>query len=114
MTELTDAADEQAPTKTPKHAEAIRAAAKHLTAFASAHGGAQWTFVEYVSPTFTRIVVVAQDGRYGDQVLPTKEAADAVVAATGFEVTPEWDRESTDGVKTSGYEWGRMGRGRPA
>ncbi|PRZ43733.1 hypothetical protein CLV47_102424 [Antricoccus suffuscus] len=118
MTESTNAPapseDEQAPKTTPPHAEAIKAAAKNLTKFADAHGGAANTFVEYVASSFTRVVVVAKDGRYGDQVLPSAEAAEAVTVAAGLEVTPEWDRESTDSVKTSGYEWGRMGRGRAA
>ncbi len=118
MTESTNAPapseDEQAPKTTTPHAEAIKAATKNLTKFAAAHGGAGTTFIEYVASSFTRVVVVAKDGRYGDQVLPTMEAAEAVTAAAGLEVTNEWDRESTGSVKTSGYEWGRMGRGRAA
>lgn len=118
MTESTDAKgqlpDKQESKEREPHAEAIKAAAKNLKKFAAAHGGAATTFIEYVAASFTRVIVIAKDGSYGDQVLPTPDAAESVAEAAGFEVTPSWDRETTDSVKTSPYEWGLMGRGRAA
>ncbi|GAA1216866.1 hypothetical protein GCM10009665_03440 [Kitasatospora nipponensis] len=45
--------------------------AKNLTAFARQHGGSADGVVEYVGRVATRIVLVGQDGSWGDQVAPS-------------------------------------------
>lgn len=89
-------------------AKSVRAAAKHLSAFHAAHGGAGSTFVEYVSSTRTRIVVVAEDGTWGDAVLAGVNAARAAVDRAGLTITEDWDRESSGSVRSSSTDWKRM------
>lgn len=109
-----EAADVQTPSPAHEAEEAARAA-KRLTRFAAAHGGAKFVYVEYVSSTCTRIVVVAEDGRYGDQVVGSMKTALSTCETAGFEVLEgEWERDAVGAVRTSGFEWGWMGRGRPA
>lgn len=104
--------DESAPT----HEKAVKAAVSSLREFVSSHGGPATVHVEYIAASRTRIVVVGEDGRWGDQVLPSYDAAKQVVAECGFEAEPEgeWSREAVGSVKTTSYEWGRMGTGRAA
>lgn len=104
-----------AATPDSDHAEQAATAAKRLKKFADAHGGAQHVFVEYVSATRSRIIVVAEDGRWGDQVVDSHQTAMDACATAGFEVSAgEWGREAVGSVKTTAFEWGLMGRGRPA
>ncbi|WP_134323274.1 hypothetical protein [Cumulibacter soli] len=113
MTDAT-AADESAIV--PAHeSEEASTAAKRLGRFASAHGGAKFVYVEHISAFRSRIVVVAEDGRYGDQVVGSHETAMTACASAGFDVLEgEWDRDAVGAVRTTGYEWGLMGRGRTA
>lgn len=116
MTESTEPPEELPAHREQRdpHAEAIRVAVKQLAKFAGAHGGDKATFVEYLSASTSRIVVVAQDGRWGDVVLPSFEAAQKTVAKLGFTAVDEWERETIDAVTSTGYEWGRMGKGKAA
>lgn len=116
MTESTDTPVERPAPKPPRdpHADAIRVAVKQLAKFAGSHGGDKATFVEYISASTSRVVVVAEDGRWGDAVLPSFEAAEKVVSELGFSVPDGWERETIDAVRSTGYEWGRMGKGKAA
>ncbi|WP_106847919.1 hypothetical protein [Blastococcus sp. Marseille-P5729] len=113
---MSEAADDVRPTaqSDSEHAEQAATAAKRLGKFASAHGGAKHVYVEHVSANRSRIVVVADDGRYGDQVVDSHEAAMDACARAGFEVAEgEWGREAVGAVRTTAFEWGLMGKGRP-
>jgi uncharacterized membrane protein YhfC len=113
MTEET--ADVHPSTAPAEEAEEAARAAKRLSQFAAAHGGAKFVYVEYVSSSRTRIVVVAEDGRYGDQVVGSRDAALSACQSAGFEVLEgEWERDAVGAVRTTAFEWGLMGRGRPA
>lgn len=111
-----EAADEVRQSTAPAHdAEEAARAAKRLSQFTAAHGGAKFVYVEYVSATRTRIVAVAEDGRFGDQVVGSRDAALAACESAGLEVLEgEWERDAVGAVRTTAYEWGQMGRGRPA
>ena len=113
---MTDDAAESTAAPARINDEAVKKASARLTKFANEHGGARHAYLEYVTANRARVVVVGQDGRWGDQVLDSYEEAQAVIAATGFEAEDEreWSREATSAVKTTAYEWGRMGRGRSA
>lgn len=114
MSETDDVQAAPAP-ESADHREEASGAAKRLSKFASSHGGAKFVYVEHVSSNRTRIVVVAEDGRYGDQVVNGYETALAACAEAGFEVSEgEWERDAVGAVRTTGYEWGKMGAGRPA
>lgn len=114
---MTEPAEDVQPAAAPdsEHAEEAATAAKRLAGFARSHGGAKHVYVEYVSASRTRVVVVADDGRFGDQVLSSHAAALDACARAGFEVSEgEWERDAVGSVRTTAYEWGRMGRGRAA
>ena len=86
---------------------------KRLRRFAGGHGGAT-AVVENLGRKGARVVLIGADGRWGDQVVVAGfEAAVAACADAGVEVKDEWERELVTGIKTDGYEWGLMGRGRP-
>lgn len=112
---MSEAADDVRPTAQAEseHSEQAATAAKRLGKFASSHGGAKHVYVEHVSANRTRIVVVADDGRYGDQVVDSYEAAMDACAKAGFEVQEgEWERDAVGAVRTTAFEWGLMGKGR--
>lgn len=110
--EATDVSQRTAPTH---DAEEAARAAKRLSRFAAAHGGAKFVYVENVSANRTRIVVVTENGRYGDQVVTSKQTALAACETAGFEVLEgEWERDAVGAVRTTSFEWGWMGKGRPA
>ncbi|WP_153503072.1 hypothetical protein [Cumulibacter manganitolerans] len=114
---MTDPADDVQATAAPEsdHSEEAATAAKRLSAFAARHGGPAHVYLEHVSANRTRIVVVAQDGRYGDQVLRSQQAAIDACATAGFTVSEgDWEREAVGAVRTTAFEWGLMGHGRPA
>jgi hypothetical protein len=86
-----------------------------LRAFAKDHGGSATAVVSYLGRRGARIVLVGADGTWGDQVVADGvDAAKAACEAAGVAVAGKWERELSEAVKTSGYEWGLMGRGRPA
>ena len=87
----------------------VAQAAKRLKKFAAAHGGASSTHIEYVSRGATRVVIVGQDGRWGDQMLASEPDAQLAAAEAGLEVSESWDRESTGSVRTGPAEWTKMG-----
>jgi hypothetical protein len=94
---------------TPAPAAAVAA----MKAFAAAHGGSATAVVEYLGRSGARIVLVGADGAWGDQVVADVAAARAACEAAGVTVADGWGRELSDAVRTSGYEWGLMGRNRP-
>jgi hypothetical protein len=84
-----------------------------LKSFAAAHGGSATAVVEYLGRRGARIVVVGADGRWGDLVVEDVESGRAACEAAGVELVDGWGRELADSVRSTGYEWGLMGRGRP-
>lgn len=113
---MTEHATEASPSPAAaQEAEEATRAAKRLSQFAAAHGGAKFVYVEYVSASRSRIVVVVEDGRFGDQVVGSKQTALDACRTAGFEVLEgEWERDAVGAVRTTAFEWGLMGRGRPA
>lgn len=112
MTE--EAADVRSASAPAHEAEEAARAAKRLGQFAHAHGGAKFVFVEYLTAFRSRIVVVAEDGRFGDQVVGSRAVALSACETAGFEVLEgEWDRDAVGAVRTTAFEWGLMGKGRP-
>ena len=103
---------EESPTTAaaPSAADERRAKriAKHISAFAAAHGGSADGVVEYVGRISTRIVLVGADGSWGDQVAPTPAIADRAVELSGITRHDSFDGELGLKVRTSAYEWKRM------
>ncbi|MGW0712733.1 hypothetical protein ACWD4G_43550 [Streptomyces sp. NPDC002643] len=95
---------------TKQDAKAERSAAKlakQIGTFAKAHGGAE-AQVAYIGQRGARIVLVGEDGSWGDLVAPTYAIAEQAVRKSGVTVHEDFDGELAAKVKTGPYEWTRM------
>ncbi|MER6530740.1 hypothetical protein [Streptomyces sp. NPDC001508] len=81
--------------------------AQRIGAFAKAHGGAEGQ-VAYLGERGARIVLVGEDGGWGDLVAPTYEIAERAVAKSGITAHESFDGEFAAKVRTGAYEWKRM------
>ncbi|AOR34999.1 hypothetical protein BFF78_31650 [Streptomyces fodineus] len=81
--------------------------AREISAFARAHGGAEGQ-VAYIGERGARIVLVGEDGGWGDLVAPSTEIAEKAVEKSGITVHESFDGEFAAKVKTGSYEWKRM------
>ncbi|OAH16073.1 hypothetical protein [Streptomyces jeddahensis] len=81
--------------------------AKEIGAFAKAHGGAEGQ-IAYVGQRGARIVLVGEDGGWGDLMAPTYEIAERAVEKSGISRHEAFDGEFAAKVKTGPYEWKRM------
>ncbi|MFE4455126.1 hypothetical protein [Streptomyces sp. NPDC056796] len=81
--------------------------AKQITAFARAHGGAEGQLA-HLGQAGTRIVLVGEDGRWGDLVAPSHAVAESAARKAGITVHGDFDGEFAAKVRTGPYEWSRM------
>ncbi|WP_330340748.1 hypothetical protein [Streptomyces sp. NBC_00557] len=81
--------------------------AREISAFAKAHGGAEGQ-VAYIGERGARIVLVGEDGGWGDLVAPSTEIAGKAVEKSGITVHESFDGELAAKVRTGAYEWKRM------
>ncbi|MGW0914957.1 hypothetical protein ACWD1Z_24880 [Streptomyces sp. NPDC002784] len=81
--------------------------AKQIGAFSKAHGGAEGQ-VAYLGERGARIVLVGEDGTWGDLVAPTYAIAEQAVKQAGITVHEQFDGEFAAKVRTGPYEWSRM------
>ncbi|GGW18734.1 hypothetical protein [Streptomyces capoamus] len=81
--------------------------AHRITAFAKAHGGAEGQ-VAHIGERGARIVLVGEDGGWGDLVAPSTEIARQAVEKAGITVHESFDGEFAAKVRTGAYEWKRM------
>ncbi|MFD4004237.1 hypothetical protein [Streptomyces rubiginosohelvolus] len=107
-----DAADTEQTSRTDarKAARDRRRAAKlarEIGAFAKEHGGAEGQLA-YIGQAGARIVLVGQDGAWGDLVAPTYAVAESAAAKSGITMHDEFDGEFALKVRTGPYEWSRM------
>ncbi|HCT76980.1 MAG TPA: hypothetical protein DGG94_04195 [Micromonosporaceae bacterium] len=80
-----------------------------LREFAGAHGGAK-AVIEYVGRRGARIVLVGNDGEWGDQFADsTKEARQACERA-GVTVENEWERELMELMRPTNDLWRSMSK----
>jgi hypothetical protein len=80
---------------------------KQINAFSKAHGGAEGQ-IAYIGERGARIVLVGEDGGWGDLVAPSYEIAEKAVAKSGITVHESFDGEFAAKVRTGPYEWTRM------
>ncbi|MFV2118127.1 hypothetical protein ACE14D_06655 [Streptomyces sp. Act-28] len=93
---------------TTKQAERTAAKlAKQIQAFAAKHGGARGQLA-YLGQAGTRIVLVGEDGRWGDLVAPNQEIARGAAERAGLALRDSFDGELAAKVRTGPYEWSRM------
>ncbi|MFE2046873.1 hypothetical protein ACFXAZ_39405 [Streptomyces sp. NPDC059477] len=81
--------------------------AKQIGAFAKKHGGAEGQ-IAYLGERGARIVLVAEDGTWGDLVAPTYTVAERAVEKSGITRHESFDGEFAAKVRTGEYEWKRM------
>ncbi|MER5434526.1 hypothetical protein [Streptomyces sp. NPDC002588] len=80
---------------------------KQINAFAKEHGGAE-AQVAHIGERGARIVLVGEDGGWGDLVAPSVEIAGQAVEKAGVTVHESFDGEFAAKVRTGPYEWTRM------
>ncbi|KOV99618.1 hypothetical protein HCJ76_36745 [Streptomyces sp. MC1] len=81
--------------------------AREISAFSKAHGGAEGQ-VAHIGERGARIVLVGEDGGWGDLVAPSTEIARQAVEKAGITVHESFDGEFAAKVRTGPYEWKRM------
>ncbi|MER7920966.1 MULTISPECIES: hypothetical protein [unclassified Streptomyces] len=81
--------------------------AKRISAFSRAHGGAEGQ-VAYIGERGARIVLVGEDGGWGDVVAPSYTIAEQAVEKAGITRHEAFDGEFAAKVTTGPYEWKRM------
>ncbi|MEV5143243.1 hypothetical protein [Streptomyces sp. NPDC052727] len=81
--------------------------AREINAFSKAHGGAEGQ-VAHIGERGARIVLVGEDGGWGDLVAPSTEIAQRAVEKAGITVHESFDGEFAAKVRTGPYEWKRM------
>ncbi|WP_151478473.1 hypothetical protein [Streptomyces albicerus] len=95
------------PTQDAKTERRVAKLVKQISSFAQAHGGAEGQ-IAYLGQKGARIVLVAEDGTWGDLVAPTYPIAEQAVKKSGITVHESFDGEFANKVKTGPYEWTRM------
>lgn len=81
--------------------------AKQIGAFAKKHGGAEGQLA-YIGQMGTRIVLVGEDGNWGDLVAPTHAIAVSAAEKSGITLHESFDGDFAAKVRTGRYEWTRM------
>ncbi|MFE5817624.1 hypothetical protein ACFQ6S_30005 [Streptomyces sp. NPDC056479] len=88
-------------------ADKVAKLAKQINTFAKSHGGAE-AQVAYIGQRGARIVLVGEDGGWGDLVAPSYEIAQQAVEKAGVTAHESFDGEFAAKVTTGPYEWKRM------
>ncbi|MFG2548971.1 hypothetical protein [Streptomyces sp. NPDC048581] len=88
-------------------ADKVAKLAKQINTFAKSHGGAE-AQVAYIGERGARIVLVGEDGGWGDLVAPSYEIAEQAVEKAGVTRHESFDGEFAAKVTTGPYEWKRM------
>ncbi|MFJ5552431.1 hypothetical protein [Streptomyces sp. NPDC093225] len=81
--------------------------AKRIGDFSKQHGGAEGQLA-YIGQMGTRIVLVGEDGGWGDLVAPSHDVAQLAAEKAGLTLHEDFDGEFAAKVKTGPYEWKRM------
>ncbi|MFD3500708.1 hypothetical protein ACFWWT_44525 [Streptomyces sp. NPDC058676] len=91
----------------PKAERKVTRLAKQISGFSKEHGGAEGQ-IAYLGERGARIVLVGEDGAWGDVVAPSYALAEQAVEKAGITVHEDFDGEFAAKVKTGPYEWSRM------
>jgi hypothetical protein len=105
MAESTPEENPKADTRAERRAARL---ARQIGAFARAHGGSAEANISYIGERGARIVLVAQDGTWGDLVAPTHAIAQAAAARAGVTVHEDLDGDFAARMRSGRYEWTRM------
>ncbi len=96
-------------TALPAWAASLNGLVASIRNFASVHGGAT-AVIEYVGKRGARIVLVGQDGAWGDQFAEATDMARYACEKAGVTVENEWERELMEQIRPSNDLWRSMGR----
>lgn len=80
-----------------------------IKGFAGEHGGAK-AVIEYLGRRGARVVLVGNDGGWGDLVAPSTDVARAACEEAGVPVENGWERELVELMRPSNDLWRSMGR----
>lgn len=80
-----------------------------IRTFAAGHGGAK-AVIEYVGKRGARIVLVGEDGVWGDQFADGTDVARLACETAGVTIENEWERELMDQMRPSNDLWRSMAR----
>ncbi|MEV8512498.1 hypothetical protein [Dactylosporangium sp. NPDC051484] len=80
-----------------------------IKSFADDHGGAK-AVIEYVGRRGARIVLVGEDGVWGDQMAEGTDVARSACAQAGVTIENAWERELLEQMRPSNDLWRSMGR----
>jgi hypothetical protein len=80
-----------------------------IKSFAEDHGGAK-AVIEYVGRRGARIVLVGEDGTWGDQMAESTDIARRACGEAGVDIENAWERELIDQMRPSNDLWRSMGR----
>ena len=84
-----------------------------LRDFLSGHDGKGVAVISYIGRVGARIVVVADDGAYGDAVASSVDVANEICSQAGITVADGWTRELSAKITPSAEDRRRMaGTGR--
>ena len=95
------------PKQDAKAERRVAKLAKQIGAFAKEHGGTEGQLA-YIGERGARIVLVGEDGGWGDLVAPTYAIAEQAVQKAGITVHEAIDGEFAAKEKTGPYESRRM------
>ena len=85
----------------------------HLRNFLSGHTGSGTAVINYLGRVGARIVVIADDGAFGDAVASSERAAAEICAQAGIPVADGWNRDLSAKIQPSAEDRRRMaGTGR--
>ncbi|MGP3950568.1 hypothetical protein [Streptomyces sp. 7N604] len=82
--------------------------AKQIKHFARSHGGSAEGQLAYLGQRGTRIVLVGEDGAWGDLVAPDHAIAQRAAEQAGITLHESFDGDLAAKVRTGPYEWSRM------
>ncbi|MEV5354814.1 hypothetical protein ACIPM2_28425 [Streptomyces sp. NPDC086081] len=91
----------------PKAERKAARLAQQISSFSKAHGGAEGQ-IAYLGERGARIVLVGEDGNWGDLVAPSFDIAEKAVEKAGITRHESFDGEFAAKVRTGRYEWSRM------
>lgn len=104
MAESTVETDSRAAARATRRAARL---ARQIDAFGRKHGAVQ-AQLAYLGERGARIVLVAEDGAWGDLVAPTYAIGRHAVEHSGATAREDFDGEMAAKVRTGPYEWSRM------
>ncbi|MEV8564106.1 hypothetical protein AB0436_00685 [Streptomyces sp. NPDC051322] len=109
-TQVDDEQHDAAVDNEKQQAKADRKAArlaKQIVSFRQAHGGAE-AQLAYIGRRGARIVLVGEDGDWGDLMAPSFAIAQSATTKAGVTVHETFDGDFAAKVRTGPYEWKRM------